>query len=164
MACRGVHFAITAEESTGLLSAPDDEAVLALVQDVIEEKWDEDWLYQSDKSWDAIHRCLTDGTLRQGRGTYPLKLAVLGGRRLYSADDYIIALISQHETRDVAVALTAIPVDRLKARYDAIDAVSYGAPKTADDWEYIWENFVGLAEFYRKAAAAGRCVLFTVDQ
>ncbi len=67
-------------------------------------------------------------------------------------------------TRDVAAALTPIRSDWLKARYDAIDPVSYGVPKTADDWEYTWENFVGLAEFYRKAASAGRCMLFTVDQ
>ncbi len=97
MACRGVHFAISADEQARILSAVDDEAVLTLVQDVIEERWDKEWLYESDKAWDAIHRCLTDGTLRPNRGTYPLKLAVLGGRQLYSADDYIISLVSQHE-------------------------------------------------------------------
>jgi hypothetical protein len=63
MACRGVHFAITKIDGDRLLTASDDHAVLHIIQDDIEERWDEDWLYQSDKAWDANHRCLSDGTL-----------------------------------------------------------------------------------------------------
>ena len=86
MSCLGVHFAITETDASHLLAATGDEAVLEYIQEVIEDRWDEDWLYQSDKAWDAIHRCLCDGSLASDRGTYPLKLAVLGGRQLYSKD------------------------------------------------------------------------------
>ena len=164
MACRGVHFAITKIDADRLLSAPSDEAVLAIVQDDIEERWDEDWLYQSDKSWDAIHRSLSDGTLDPNGGSYPFKLAVLGGRQLYLQDDYIISLVVPDQVRDVSAALAGSKKGWLKARYDSIDPNSYGVPKSEDDWEYTWENFVGLASFFRKAADANRSVLFTADQ
>ena len=37
--------------------------MLDIVQEEIEEPWDEEWLLEMDKAWDAIHRCLTDGRL-----------------------------------------------------------------------------------------------------
>jgi hypothetical protein len=37
--------------------------------EAIEEAWDLDHLAESDKAWDAIHRCLTDGQLDAGGGT-----------------------------------------------------------------------------------------------
>jgi hypothetical protein len=93
-----------------------------------------------------------------------LKLAVLNGRQLYSGDHYIISLVTPDEVRDVAAGLARIDQDGLRSRYDAIDPDSYETPKTDEDWEYTWENFVGLVPFFQKAAAAGRYVLFTVDQ
>jgi hypothetical protein len=35
---------------------------------------------------------------------------------------------------------------------------------TEQDFEYTWEWFVGLREFWQRAAAENRAVLFTVDQ
>lgn len=97
MACRGVHFAITGADAERLLAAPNDGAVLGIVQDEIDERWDEDWLFQSDKAWDAIHRCLTDGTLGPDGGSYPLKLAVLSGRQLHEGEGYIVSLVKPAE-------------------------------------------------------------------
>jgi hypothetical protein len=53
MAYRGVHFAIEEEVAVRLLSAEDEEAVLEIIQEKIEETWDEAWLYESDKAWGA---------------------------------------------------------------------------------------------------------------
>ena len=66
MGCLGVHFAITLEDAQRVTSQPDDDSLLEVVHD-IKERWDEAWLQDSDKAWDAIHRCLTDGTLSLGR-------------------------------------------------------------------------------------------------
>jgi hypothetical protein len=64
MGCRGVLFAITEDQARRLRAARGgDAAVLSIVQDEIEEAWDQAHLCQTDKAWDAIHRCLTDGTL-----------------------------------------------------------------------------------------------------
>jgi Domain of unknown function (DUF1877) len=164
MACRGVHFALNDDELKSILDAPNDQAILSLVQDEVEERWDEEWLYQADKAWDAIHRCLSDGTLALDRGDYPLKLVILGGRQLYSQDDFIISFSTPEEVRDIAASLPKIGRSELKARYDAIDPDSYGGTKSPADWEYTWENFARLVPFFQKAAAADRAVIFTVDQ
>src|SRR4051812_34991553 len=43
MACRGVHFALTPDEMGRLIAAGDDEALMAVI-DEIEDRWDRDWL------------------------------------------------------------------------------------------------------------------------
>jgi hypothetical protein len=164
MACRGVHFAIPQPDAERLLTGPDDHAVISIVQDEIEERWDEDWLYQTDKAWDAIHRCLTDGTLDPNGGSYPLRLAVLNGRHLHTGENYIVSLVRPEEVRDVANELRKIDQQWMKNRYDSLDSNLYDGPKTNEGWEYTWEYFSGLAAFFQKAAEANRFVLFSVDQ
>jgi hypothetical protein len=115
MACRGVHFAITVEQADALLAAEGDDALMKLVE-AIEQAWDKDNLAESDKAWDAMHRCLADGQLDHGNGTYPLNHCVLGPRQLHEGDDYTCS------------------------------------------------NFEDVKELFRKAAASGRAVIFTVDQ
>jgi hypothetical protein len=66
--------------------------------------------------------------------------------------------------RAIAAALPAVTKDELRAGYDAIDPDSYGMPRSDEDFEYTWEWFQGLVEFYARAAAGGLSVLFTVDQ
>src|SRR6201999_2959997 len=79
MPCRGVVFALAASQRAALTAIRDDEEVQALVAD-LESAWDWDWLCEADKAWDAMHRCLSDGTLTLGRQSGdPLELAVLGG-------------------------------------------------------------------------------------
>lgn len=154
----GVHFAVTAEQEKALLSADGDE-VGELLED-LEETWDDDALkVDTDKAWDAIHRCLTDGTLDPDAGEYPLSHAVAGGRHLHE-EDYVV-YVTADEVRDVAAALR--PIDRawLRARFDAIDDPDYGGAGDDVDFEYTWSNFEDLRAFYDRAAAAGRAVLFT---
>ena len=82
MGCRGVLFAIDQEELGALRQATSDSKVQAVVA-AIEERWDERFLAETDKAWDAIHRCLTDGTLACGNGSFPLNRCILGGQDLY---------------------------------------------------------------------------------
>src|SRR5437660_8646942 len=102
MTCRGEMFAISDLEGLRLFDAKDDQ-VREVVED-IDDKWDEQWLCQLDKSWDAIHRCLSDGTLYLSRGRYPLNHAVLGGRGLHKGDDYIVCYVAPNQVADVARA------------------------------------------------------------
>ena len=94
MACRGVHFAIDATIAQRLLaSVGDDEALMAVVEE-IEQAWDGDHVAESDKAWDAIHRCLTDGELLYDNGEYPLNRVVVGGQQLHEGDDYTVSYVS----------------------------------------------------------------------
>lgn len=160
----GVHFAISAELAHSLLAADeegDSDAVEELV-DEMEESWQDDTLkVDSDKAWDALHRCLADGTLDPGGGTYPLSHAVLGGRHLH--DEYYAVYIDADQVRAVADALREIDRSWLRGRFDAIDDPDYRGARDDADFDYTWDGLRDVRAFYERAAAAGCAVLFTAS-
>jgi Domain of unknown function (DUF1877) len=162
MVCRGVHFALTEEDASRLMDTPgaNNDFLMRFVEE-IEGRWDKEWLQETDKSWDAIHRCLTDGKLEWG--DTPLHKCVLGSDNLYEGNDYIMNFLSQEEVKEVAAAIKNIDRAELRRRYDVIDTETYGELSDGD-FEYTWSWFPRLRDFYQKAAAAGRAMLFTVDQ
>jgi hypothetical protein len=167
MSCRGVHFALTKDEVATLRSLPGEQARLDHLQEVIEEHYFDqqpDLKAESDKSWDAMHRTLTDGHLSWDGGEYPFSHVVLGGELLYTESDYIMSLKTPQQVRHIAAALPAITEAEFRQRYFAIDADSYGSPLTDEDFGYTWEWFQHVREFYQRAATEGRFVLFTADQ
>ena len=166
MGCRGVHFSLDEQQVSALRATPEAKRV-EYVQEVIEgDLWSDDPSRgeETDKAWDAIHRALTDGGLRYDNGQYPLSHVVLGGERLYGGEDYIISLKSPTQVRDVAAALKDVTRDTLRRGYDGIDAATYQGELSDQDFEYTWSWLEGLIDFYRRAAAEGRSVIFTVDQ
>jgi hypothetical protein len=163
MGCRGVLFALTTEQETALVATRDDPEVRDFVHEV-EAGWDEDWLCEVDKSWDAMHRCLSDGTLRLRRPESPLELTILGGGHHYEGEEYVVAHVTAPDVARTAEALLTVERDWLRERYDAIDPDDYQGVKEDEDFEYTWAYFEEVREFYQRAAAAGRAVVFTVDQ
>lgn len=187
----GVHFAITDEQRKGLESQTNDEDRINYVKDVIDAAWDEDFLQPTDKAWDAIHRCLSDfppdtpwfydpvnpekGTcdlpederafaLPEDHGTYPLKLCVLGGKRLQTNEyHYFIRLIEPHEVPDIVAALK--PVDKAWLREKYFTHCRGAWPEFGEeDFEYTWEYFDLLRAFFERMAGNGRAIIFTADQ
>jgi hypothetical protein len=163
MGCRGVFFAITQDEAERLLAARSDEEVIAIVQEEIEDRWDEEWLQETDEAWDAMHRSLTDGTL-SSEPLSPLHKCVLGGRQLHQSDDYIISYLTAPEAKEVAGAIKGLDESWMRRKYFQIDPGDYEFPTTEEDFEYTWTWFQGVQAFYQKAAAHNRPVIFTVDQ
>jgi len=164
MACRGVHFAINKEQYEKLLSAKSDEELIEIIQEEIEEGWDEEWLRETDKAWDAIHRCLTDGKLEWNNGEFPLNAVIIGGKQLHEGDDYIISIVSPEQVPAVAQALQNVDESTLKRGYERIEQSNYDGKIGPEDFEYTWEWFKGLPSLFSKAANAGRAVVFSVDQ
>jgi hypothetical protein len=167
MVARAVHFALTKKQASRLMDTPgaNNDFLMAFVEEIEEgpngEGWDDEWTQETDKAWDAIHRCLTDGKLEWG--DTPLHKCILGSDNLYEGDDYIMSFLSPEEVKEVAAAIKKVDREELRRRYFAIDAKSYGK-LSDDDFEYTWSWFALLREFFRKAARAKRSVLFTVDQ
>ncbi len=167
MACLGVHFALDEKEVINLKSMGDERERLEYVTEEIEEIYfDGDKLYlaESDKSWDAMHRLLTDGELTWNGGEYPLNHTILGGELLYSNSDYIMSLKSPNQVMDVHNALKELTEDDFKKRYFRINPDSYGFPLSDEDCQYTWEYFHDVRELYVRATIDGRYVLFTADQ
>ena len=163
MGCRGVLFAIDQDEVRAFRQASSDPEIRALVG-TIERRWDERFLAQTDKAWDAIHRCLTDGTLAWGNGSFPLNRCILGGVDFYQGEDYIVTLTEAHEVPAVAMALQHVTEASMRQAYDRLDPADYGSEWSEEDFEYAWSWFQEVRDLWSRAAAAGRAVIFTVDQ
>jgi hypothetical protein len=161
MAGRGVHFALTPEEGDRLLDAADHGEELMERIAEIEERWVKEWLQETEKAWDAIHRCLTGGTLFYGES--PLHQCILGEDNLYDGDDYFVNILMPEEVKEVAAAIRKIDKAGMRRHYRAIDPKDYGSPLSDEDFEYTWSWFKPLKRFFRKAARQGRWVVFTTD-
>jgi hypothetical protein len=156
-----LYLALSDEQTTRLTSAKRDADVLEILR-TFEEEWDEANLQETDKSWDAMHRCLSDGTLKVRRGAYPLNRRVLGGRQLHRGRAYIVSFVPATEVADVAAALKHVTKPWLRERFFAL--TTYQGPQDEDDFEYAWAYFEEVHEFYTKAAGEQRAVVFSVDQ
>lgn len=162
MACRGVHFAIEAAQAERLLAAEDDEELVGIVKDEIEEAWE--LAFETDKAWDALHRCLSNGTLLSDEGEPPLNRVFFGGRTLNEGDDYFVVLVTPAEVKEIAAALAGVTEAWLRSRYFDVPFPDYQGEKSEEDWQYTLGNFEGLPEFFAHAAREGRHVIFTLDQ
>jgi Domain of unknown function (DUF1877) len=163
MTARGVHFAITTTRAESLLAAEDDDALLALVEE-IEEEWEAPFVFETDKGWDALHRCLSDGTLDPERGEPPLNKVFFGGKMLNERDDYFVVLVTPDEVKEIAVALRSVTEEWLRVRYFDLEFPDYQEGKSEEDFAYTAGSLEGLPELFAAAADAGRYVIFTVSQ
>lgn len=164
MPCRGIFFALSKEDERGLLLCGDQgDEVLELVQEDFDQWYEDEWKCPVDKAWDAIHRCLSEGRLTCDDGEL-LSKAVLGGRQLYPEDDYIVAYKDAALVREISGELDKITPAMLRNKYVRIPAKEYGGELGEEDFEYTAAYFVDVQDFYRRAAKAGRAVIFAVDQ
>lgn len=109
---RGVHFALNDAELKQLLAARGDEAVMEEIGE-IEERWDKEWLCETDSAWLAIHLALTSKAAPRGLGP-----AIHGGHQLYEGDDYLVALVHPQEVPAVAHKLAGLDEPSFRRCYD----------------------------------------------
>lgn len=167
MGCLGVHYGLTDAEVAKLRSYEyDSERLDYLYEDLEENFWSDhpEFVAETDKAWDGIHRALTDGHLDYGQGVYPLSHVIMGGERLYFSDDHIMVLKSRKEVQDAADALRAVTKDTFRAGYFRIDTEECGYRIDEEDFDYTWHWFEKLREFWVRAADGGRFVLFSASQ
>jgi hypothetical protein len=161
MGCLGVHFSFPPDRGAELYDG--DEAARAFVAE-LEDEWDEYYLQQTDKAWDAIHRCLSDGTLAWAGGEWPLNGAVLGGEPAYLGTDYIIMFLDHEDVTEIAAALDKVSQPWLRQRFFRIPAHGYWRAVDEDDFDYTWHWFERMRAFFRKTADEGRDMVFTANQ
>ncbi|WUD71269.1 YfbM family protein [Streptomyces sp. NBC_00510] len=163
MGTRAVLFALDETDSARILACEDDDALAAVVEE-IEERWDRDHLCELDSSWDALHRCFTDGDLSFDNGKFPLSHVILGGVPLHEEDDYIVCHVTADQVPEVAAALEPLDAAWLRERFATLTFEAYQGTGDAEDLAYTEAFLPGLKDFYRAAAREGRAVIFTVDQ
>ena len=167
MSQRGFFYAITDEEAQALLSlVGNPPALVPAVQDLYTiERQRAHFLRGVDKSWEAMHRCLSDGTLNDiGKGTGPLSWCVLGGKCLYNGKDYIVCFVTAQQVAQVAEAVDQIDVAGFVSRYRLLENLGYGAAYGDEDLQYTWDYFTNVRNLYNRAAAHGRAMVFLADR
>lgn len=103
MSCLGVLFSLEKKEIDKLKSFESDKERLDYLHQEIEETYFREYpgrVAELDKSWDALHRSLTDGKLEFTNGIFPLSHVVLGGDILYTSGDYIMTLKSPDRVKE----------------------------------------------------------------
>ncbi|MGW3312984.1 DUF1877 family protein [Streptomyces sp. NPDC001073] len=163
MAARAVLFALGTQDAERVLALQDDDQVIELVAEV-EDRWDTNHLFELDKSWDALHRCFTDGELAFDNGDYPLSQVILGGVLLHGGDDYIVCYVTADEVREIAKALEPLDGQWLSGRFATLTFDAYQGTGDAEDIAYTQAFLPGLKNFYLTAAQNDRAVIFTVSQ
>lgn len=160
---RGVLFALNAEDDEKIAEAESDEDVMAVVER-LEGEWDRTWAEDLGPTWDPLHRCLSDGTLAEDGGDYPLSFAVFGGEPVYDGDDYLVRYVDTEEVVDVADALDSVDEQWLRERYGSLDSVDHQGFLSGSDLVATVAALANLKSFYQRAAEAGRAVIFTAGR
>ena len=162
----GVHFALATSDVERILAFDDGEGLQEFLTEDIEESYlegDRSWAHETDKAWDAIHRCLTDGRLVYSEGPFPLAFVVLGGRCLAAGEDYTACLVQPEGVKAASEAMGGLTRAWFEQRYATLGSTDYAYPLSEEDFEYTWANFEELRAWFQTVAASGRHVLFTTD-
>ncbi|MDR3060243.1 MAG: YfbM family protein, partial [Prevotella sp.] len=123
MSCLGVLFSLSEKEVEKLKSYKSDTKRLEYLQEDIEEVYFEKFperVAELDKSWDGLHRSLTDGKYDFNNGKFPLNHVILGGESLYKKDDYIMSLKTSEKVAEIAKAIEPITEEDLRNGYNQI--------------------------------------------
>src|SRR5215207_6233537 len=97
----GLHLALDQDSQQRLVAAVGDDAlVVAMVRELEMTAAADD--YPTDKAWDALHRCLTNGHPGLENGSYPLNAVIPGGEQLHDGNEYIVSYLTAVQVRDVA--------------------------------------------------------------
>jgi hypothetical protein len=166
MSRRGTFYAITPDEAERLLSLVGNDSALAKEsQELFSfERQRAHFITPVDKTWDPMHRCLTDGTIRGlGKGATPLALCVLGGRSLHGGDELIVCFTAPEQVPQVSQALDEIEIQWFVSRFTNLPSTGYSGPINNEEFQFLWEYFTSVRNLYSKAAEANRAVVFVAD-
>ena len=180
MGCLAVLFALNEQEVGELLAVERSERSEYMHEEIEETFFDDfpEYICELDKSWDAMHRMLTDGNLNFENKYPPLCNVIFGGEFVYGLmrkpsgevvivddeDDEYMILKTPDQVVKIAEALPKRTKEECRKCYDMIDEEDYVMELYDEDFEYTWEYFQESLYFWKNAAEDKSYVLFTVDR
>jgi hypothetical protein len=161
----GIFSILKRDHARQLAALQGDDAVRKLATEVQQSKAyrNEGLILDCGTAWDAIHRCLTEGTLDPNAGDFPLNHCVLGGRRLHQGPGFEAVLIRPDIVPHVAEAIRDVKRADFHERYFQIDPTDYGRTPTDKEFDIIWNAFRQIQQLMDDATAERAAVLFTVE-
>ena len=180
MGCLAVLFALNEQEVEQLRLVKRQDRSDYMHEEIEEVFFDDypEYTCELDKSWDAMHRMLTDGNLNFENTFQPLCNVIFGGEFLYglvressgevitpeTEDDEFMILKTPEQVAEIAKVLPERTKAECRECYNKIDEDDYGFPLDDEYFEYTWEYLQESLPFWKKAAEEKRYVLFTVDR
>ncbi len=162
----GSYIVLTREDAKELFAQQDDAAVRQLAERLRRspKHRENELVLDCGKSWDPIHRALTDGTLDRDTGDFPLDHCVLGGRRMYQGDDFEVILVRPDIVAHVAQALHDLKRAEFAGKYMALDPQLYGKQPTETEADETWSMLKLIRQLFEDASNEHAAVLFTVER
>ena len=163
MSGKGVLFALDGGEERQLLALADAASRASFIANVVEERWDTDWLCVMDEMWVPVHFCL------HGSMEFPLPGApaeakvILGGQPLGIPKRYSIDYKDPDMVRRIASALSRMRDDAVWARAGLVERNEYNGPRGSNLQVAVVDEIHALIDFYKRASDAARAVIFTVN-
>lgn len=162
MVGRGYHIALTREHAKRVFGMQDDDNLRAFLEELrmSPEMNKSGRVLDIGTTWDAIHRCLTDGELDPAGGDFPLNTVILGGKQLHRGDDYAAVLIRPDMTAFVDEALREVDEEEFRTKFENLPA-SYTQPRGKKEFVEIWLQLQNLKVFFEAASENLEAVVFT---
>jgi hypothetical protein len=160
---RGYHIALGREHAKELFGIKDDAALRKFLDDLKArpDMKKSGRVLDSGTTWEAIHRCLTEGELDPAAGDFPLNHAILGGKQLYKGTDSTAVLVRPDMTRFIANALEELEEEELRPKFFTLANGSYKQPVDEKHFMLMWRMIQDLRIFFDAAAENLEAVVFT---
>jgi hypothetical protein len=162
----GAHIILTREDAKRIFAESGDNAVRKVVTEIRGSKKHRDakLVLETGTAWDAIHRCLTEGTLDAGAGEFPLNHTILGGRALHQGKEFEARLVRPDMVPHIAEALHHLKREDFHVSYLKIDPADYGKALSEKDFDILWNSLQQVRQLFEDAAGERCAVLFTVER
>lgn len=160
----GVLFALDSAAERHLLAVPEARARASWVANVVEERWDEDWLCALGEMWFPVHFCLHGSGATPVDGASAEAKAVLGGLPLGVPNLYSIDYKDRDLVRRIASGLSHIRDDAVWARASLVERKDYSGPLISNLKVAVVDEIHALAAFYKRVSEHSRAVIFTVNE
>lgn len=159
----GYHIALSRDNAKRVFAVSDDAALLSLIEEFkgSKELRKNGQLVDCKRTWDALHRCLTEGTLDPTGGEIPMNHAILGGKKLNKGPEFIAVLVRPDLTPFVAEALHNIKEPDFRQRYFALGNHGYEQPINEKEYALVWHHLQELRTFFEYCSEERFAVLFT---
>jgi hypothetical protein len=160
----GFHIALTREHAKRLHAIQDDSSLKTFSDELQSsaEMKKKGRVIETGRTWDAIHRCLTDGELDPTGGDFPLNHVVLGGKHLHQGDGYTAVFIRPDMTPFIAEALGDVKQKDFREKFDALGS-SYTGGRSEKDFGEVWRQLQRLRVFFEDCSQNREAVMFTAD-
>ena len=162
MFVQGTYLILQREDSKRLQTLDQDEAVRAAVCELKRSKTyrDAGLVLECGDCWNAIHRCLSDGTLDPDVGEFPLNNLVLGGKRLFKGSGFYAVLVRPDIVPFVAESARDVKRSELRELYFNWTA-SVRSGTERKEFDRVWSLFRQIQQLFDDASADRAAVLFT---